>query len=157
MSILSRIGIGSSANDGTGDDLRAAGGKINAHINLPGEMLVVIDGGGSAIATGLKGYLGPVPFDGTITQNSLLADQSGSIVVDVWKCTYSQFDAGSTHPVSGDKITASAPPTISAATKSQDSTLTGWTTSFAAGDVFAFNVNSASSIQRVTLTIKYTK
>lgn len=157
MSVLSRIGLGSSANDGTGDNLRAAGAKINAHIDLPGEIMVVIDGGGVAITTGLKGYLGPVPFDGTITQATLLADQSGSIVVDVWKCTYSQFDAGSTHPVSGDKITASAPPTISTATKSQDSTLTGWTTSFAAGDVFAFNVNSASTIQRATLSLKFTK
>lgn len=157
MSLLSRIGLGTIANDGTGDDLRAAGGKINALIDLPGEIMVVIDGGGSEITTGLKGYLGPVPFDGTITQNTLLADQSGSVVVDVWKCTYSQFDAGSTHPVSGDKITASAPPTISTATKSQDSTLTGWTTAFAAGDIFAFSVTSVTDIQRVTLSLKYTK
>ncbi len=157
MSVLSRVGIGSSANDGTGDSLRTAGGKINAHIDLPGEIVVVIDGGGSVITTGLKGYLGPVPFDGTITQASLVADQSGSIVVDVWKCTYAQFDAGSTHPVSGDKITASAPPTITTATKSQDSTLTGWTTAFAAGDIFALNVNSATTIQRATLSLKFTK
>lgn len=157
MSILSRVGVGTVANDGTGDTLRTAGGKINAMIDLPGEIVVVIDGGGSTITTGLKGYIGPVPFDGTITQANLLADQSGSIIVDVWKCTYSQFDAGSTHPVSGDKITASAPPTISTATKSQDSTLTGWTTSFASADVFAFSVTSVTSVQRVTLSLKFTK
>ncbi len=159
MAVLSRIGLGSSANDGTGDNLRAAGAKINACFDLPGEIMVVIDGGGTTITTGLKGYL-VVPFDGTITQATLLADQSGAIVVNVWKCTYAQFDAGSTHPVAGDKITASAPPTISASgTKSQDSTLTGWTASgaFSAGDVFAFNVDSVTSIQRVTLSLKYTK
>lgn len=156
MSVLSRIGVGTVANDGTGDTLRTAGGKINAAIDLPGEIVVVIDGGGSVITTGVKGYLA-VPFDGTITQATQLADQSGSIVVNVWKCTYAQFDAGSTHPLVGDKITASAPPTISTATKSQDSTLTGWTTTFAAGDVFAFNVDSVTTIQRVTLSLKFTK
>lgn len=158
MSTLSRIGLGSVANDGTGDDLRTAGGKINAHIDLPGEIMVVIDGGGTTITTGVKGYLGPMPFDGTITQNTLLADQDGAIVVDVWKCTYAQFDAGSTHPVAGDKITASAPPTITAtANKSQDSTLTGWGTTFSSGDVFAFSVTSVTAIQRLNLSLKYTK
>lgn len=156
MSVLSRVGVGTVANDGTGDTLRTAGGKINAMIDLPGEIVVVIDGGGSTITTGIKGYL-QVPFDGTITANTVLADQSGSIVIDVWKCTYAQFDAGGTHPVSGDKITASAPPTISTATKSTDSTLTGWTTSFSSGDVFGFNVNSVTTIQRATLALKFTK
>lgn len=113
----------------------------------------VIDGGGSTITTGMKGYI-EVPFAATISQATLLADQSGSIVVDVFKCTYSQFDAGSTHPVSGDKITASAPPTISSATKAQDATLTGWTTSISAGDILAFNVNSVTTIQRVTISLK---
>lgn len=157
MAVLSRIGVGTIANDGTGDTLRTAGGKINAHIDLPGEIVVGIDGGGTVITTGLKGYLS-VPFDGTITEAKLLANQSGSIVVDIWKCTYAQFDAGATHPVTpGDKITASAPPTISSATKSTDTTLSGWTLSFASGDVFAFNVNSVTTIQRVTLSLKFTK
>lgn len=113
----------------------------------------IIDGGGVVLTTGMKGYI-PLDFAGTILQAELLADQSGSVVVDVFKCTYAQFDAGSTHPVSGDKITASAPPTISTATKSQDATLTGWTTGFSAGDIFAFNVNSVTTIQRVTIALK---
>ncbi len=116
----------------------------------------VIDGGGVALSTGLKGYL-EVPYDATITRATLLADQSGSVVVDVFKCTYANFDASSTHPVAGDKITASAPPTISTATKSQDSTLTGWTTSISAGDILAFNVNSATTITRVTISLKITR
>lgn len=116
----------------------------------------VVDGGGSTITTGLKGYI-EVPWNGTITEATLLADQSGSVVVDVWKCTYAQFDASATHPVAADKITASAPPTISTSTKSQDSTLTGWTTTVSLGDVLAFNVNSATTIQRVTLSLRVTK
>lgn len=134
--------------------------RISATVpSIPAQVLdiaFVIDGAGAAISTGLKGYL-EIPFACTINQVTLLADRSGSIVVDIFKCTYSQFDASSTHPVSGDKITASAPPTISSTTKSQDATLTGWTTSLSAGDILAFNVNSATTVQRVTLSLKVTK
>lgn len=112
----------------------------------------IIDGGGSQIATGLKGYL-TVDFAGTLQANTLLADQTGSIVVNIWKTTFSNF-APPTHPAVGDKITASAPPTISSALKSQDTTLSGWTVSFSAGDIFGFNVDSCSAITRVTLALK---
>lgn len=116
----------------------------------------VIDGGGSALTTGMKGYI-EVPFGFTITQVTTLADVSGSVVVDIFKCTYAQFDAGSTHPVSADKITSSTPPTISSATKAQDSTLTSWTTAISAGDILGFNVNSATTVTRVTVSIKGNK
>lgn len=113
----------------------------------------VIDGGGSVITTGMKGYM-KIDFACAIQANVLLADQSGSIVVDIFKCTQAQFDAGSTHPVVGDKITASAPPTITTATKSEDTTLTGWTTALAAGDILGINVNSVTTITRATLALK---
>ena len=110
----------------------------------------VIDGGGVAITTGLKGDI-VFDFACTINQWTLLADQSGSIVVDIWKDTYANYP-----PVVGDSITASAKPTISSATKGQSSTLTGWTTSIAAGDIVRFNVDSITTCQRVTLAIKVT-
>lgn len=118
----------------------------------------IIDGGSSAITSGLKLPPLEIQFAGTINSVTLLADVSGSVEVDIWKCTYSQYDAGSTHPVVGDSITASAVPTISSATKYSDTTLTGWTTSIALGDILAFNVVSgATSITKVTVTLKVTK
>ena len=108
----------------------------------------VIDGGGSAITTGQKGHL-EIPFACTIKQVTMLADQSGSIVVDIWKDTYANFP-----PTNADSITASAPPTISSAQKSQDSTLTGWTKSISSGDILAFNVDSCATITRVTISLK---
>lgn len=111
----------------------------------------LIDGGGTAITTGQKGFL-EVPFACTINRSTLLADQTGSIVVDIWKVAYGSFP-----PSSGNSITASDIPTLSSAQNSQDSTLTGWTTSVSAGDVLAFNVNSASTVTRVTLSLKCTK
>lgn len=116
---------------------------------------IVIDGGGAVLTTGLKGYL-EIPFGCTITRATLLADVSGSVVVDIFKCTYANFDV-TTHPVAADKITASAPPTITTAVKSQDATLTGWTTAIAAGDILAFNINSVTTIKRVTLSLRVNK
>ena len=111
----------------------------------------IIDGGGAAITTGEKGHL-EVPFACTIKQVTMLADASGSIVVDIWKNTYALFP-----PADANSITSTTPPTISAAQKSQDSTLTGWTTSIAAGDILAFNVDSVATVTRVTISIRATK
>lgn len=115
----------------------------------------VIDGGGNLIATGLKGYL-QFDFACVISGVTLLADQTGSIVVDIWKTAYSTFNPG-THPVVGDTITGASVPTISADVKYQDTTLTGWTTIINAGDVIAYNVNSVATIERVTVDLKVTR
>lgn len=111
----------------------------------------VIEGGGSTITTGIKGDL-EVPFGCTIVRATLLADQTGSIVVDIWKDAYANFP-----PTGTDSITASAKPTLSSAAKSQDSTLTGWTTLINAGDILRFNVDSVTTITRVTLSLKVSR
>lgn len=111
----------------------------------------VISGGTSAITTGIKGDL-VVDFGCTINSVTLLADQTGSIVVDIWKDTY-----GSYPPTAADSITASAKPTISSSNKSQDTTLTGWTTSISAGQILRFNVDSVATIQRCTVSLKVTR
>jgi hypothetical protein len=107
----------------------------------------VIDGGGAVITTGVKGDIS-IPFACTIVGVRLLADQTGSIRVDLWKTTYAAFP-----PTSGNHIDASAPATISAATKSEDTTLTGWSTAVSAGDVLRFNVYSCSTITRCTVVL----
>ena len=109
-----------------------------------------IDGGGSALTTGVKADV-YMPYACTITAVTMLADQSGSVVVDIWKDVLANYP-----PTVADTIVASAPPTISAATNSQDSTLTGWTTSISAGDTLRFNINSASTITRLNLTLTVT-
>ncbi len=123
---------------------------ISANQTLVG-IEVVIDGGGATITTGIKVDI-EIPFACTINRVTMLADQSGSIVVDIWKDTYANYP-----PVVGDSITASAKPTITTALKSQDSTLTGWTTSITAGDTLRFNVDSVTTIQRVLVSLKVTK
>jgi len=110
----------------------------------------VLDGGGSAITSGVKGDL-EIPFACTITGVTLLADQSGSIVIDIWKNTYANYP-----PVVGNTITASALPTLSGAIKYQDLTLAGWTTTVKAGDTIRYNVNSAATVTRVLISLRAT-
>lgn len=112
----------------------------------------VIDGGGATITTGVKGDL-VVDFACTIVAWTALADQSGSIVVDIWKDTYANFP-----PTVADTITGAEKPTISTATKGQDTSLAsgaGWAVS--AGDVLRFNVDSITTCQRVTIALKVTR
>ncbi len=110
-----------------------------------------MDGGGTTISTGVRGDLS-IAFPCTINSATLLADQVGSIVVDIWKIAYPSFP-----PTVANSITAATPPTISANDQSQDTTLSGWTTSISANDTLRFNVNSVAALQRVTLALKVTK
>lgn len=108
----------------------------------------VIDGGGSAITTGIKGDL-YVPDAFTITGVVMLADQSGSIVVDIWNDTYANYP-----PTDADSLPgAGTPPTISSTTKSKDTTLTSWDTTVPADSTLRFNVDSATTITRVVVAI----
>lgn len=121
--------------------------------DLPSNQIIrvisfTIDGGGAPFGTGSKGYV-IVPYAGTITNVTMLADQTGSAVLDIKKSSYSGFP-------STTSIVASAPPTISSAQKSQDTTLTGWTTSVSAGDILEFSVTSNSSITRLVVGLKVT-
>lgn len=112
----------------------------------------VFDGQGNTLTTGLKVWF-EVPFACTITESTLLGDQTGSIVIDIWRTPYASYAPG-THPVVGDSIVGPSPPTISAAAKAQDVTLTGWTTALAAGDILAFNISSVTTIQKATLSLR---
>jgi hypothetical protein len=125
----------------------AANYGITSNVGNVRAVEFVIDGGGATITTGIKGDV-QVPITGTIERASMLADQSGSIVVDIWKDTYANFP-----PTVADTITASAKPTISSTTKSEDTTLTGWTKAVTTGDVLRFNVDSVTTIQRVTVIL----
>lgn len=108
----------------------------------------VIAGGGSPITTGVQGKL-IVPFACTIGNWTILADQTGSIVVDLWKSTY----VHNTPPTITNTITGSAKPTLSGELDHQSSTLTGWTTSVAANDEILYDVVSAASITQATVSL----
>jgi len=78
----------------------------------------------------------------------MVADQVGSIVVDLWVDTYANYP-----PTNADTITSLIPPTIAAAQKDFDDTLTDWTTLIPAGTILAYNVDSVTDIERVTICL----
>jgi len=108
---------------------------------------LTINGAGSAITTGSKADV-IIPYNMNISSWTLVSDQSGSIVIDVWKSNYNNFP-----PTSSNSIAGNQKPTIISNTKSQNTNLTNWTSSISAGDIIRFNVDSSSTITRVTLTI----
>ena len=137
--IGSLTGTGTPCLDGSGNLTVSGcpGGTSQLH-----SITFVIDGGGSAITTGDIKVYPSAEFSCTINQATISADQSGSITVDIWK-------VNAAIPTSGNKISASAPVTLSASQLNQASSLAGWTLGVVANDVFGFNVATASTVTRV--------
>lgn len=142
-----RVPNGTLTDEGSGTVQLGFGPGVN--IEGAGSLEIVIDGGGAEITTGIKAYV-EVPFDCTLTAARLAADQPGSIVVDIWQDTYGAFP-----PVDADSITAGTPPTLVAVQTSEDTTLSGWTTALVKGDWLAFNVDSATTVTRVTVSLTF--
>lgn len=116
-----------------------------------GTITLVIDGGGGVLQTGITGDI-EVPFACAITAVTMLADQSTTTTIDIWKDVFANYP-----PDNADSITASAVPTITADTNSQDTTLSGWTTAVTAGDTLRFNVDANDNATRCTISLKYRK
>lgn len=131
----------------------SAGASANQAI---GNISGVFDGGGIALVVGTKVRV-RCDFAGTITAATVLIDQTDILVIEVRKCTYAQYDAGATHPATGDKISASAPPTVTSAVKSTDSALTGWTKTVSTGDIFEFCLLSLTNATWCYIQLDVTK
>lgn len=122
--------------------------------NFPGAIEFIMDAGTSILTTGVKGYL-EVPFNCTIGFIDIYGNTTGSATIDVWACTYDQFDAGSTHPVLADSILLGSYPSFTADTKARVSY--GNEVSVAAQTVLAFYLSSVSGLSRLTTSIKITR
>lgn len=120
--------------------------------DAPIDIEYVLDGGGIPIVAGYKGSL-IIPDWCVVNNWVLLSDLVGSIVIDVWKIPLATYLAG-TVPNSGNSITGTDIPTLSSQVARQSTLLTGWTTQINQNDVLAFNVNSASGVQRVSLILQ---
>jgi hypothetical protein len=109
----------------------------------------VIDGRGSVPGAGAYGQIS-LPYNCTIVGWTLTADQSGSAIVDVLRGSYAAFPTTAS-------IAGTDKPTLATAQKNTDSTLTGWgSTALNAGDELQINLNSASTVTRLNLTLKIT-
>ena len=134
-------------NNPSGDDFSTHAVNLTAFTSIQ----FVIDGGGSAITTGIKGDL-EIPFKCEIIAVRLFADQAATAVIDIWSDSFANYP-----PLVGDSITASAQPSLSASDKSEDTTLTGWTTSIPQGNTLRYNVDSNDVAERITVSLTVIK
>lgn len=109
----------------------------------------LISGLGSVITSGVAGNL-YWPSGITLAGVTLTSNESGSIVIDIWKVPRLSLPAAS-----GSTIVASTPPTISGGYQAQDNILSGWTKTINADDVTVINVRSVSGFTEITLTLTF--
>lgn len=141
-----------------GVDKRIAAQKVAQTLlnTVPGAIEYVLDGGNIVLNPGMKGFIA-VPFNATITSVSVFGDRIGSTAVDIWKCSFAQFDGFLTHPSVADSIVGLNPPVISAGTKYQNMTLSGWTIGLTNGDILAFSVGSTIAFQKLTVVLNVSR
>jgi hypothetical protein len=129
------------------DDLNELQIALEKHAKVGASF--VFDGLGVAIAAGSKAEVG-IAFDGTITGWTVVADRVGSIVCTVNRATYANYPTFTA-------ISGTEKPTLASAQKNQDLTLTTWTPTVVAGDTLQLSVDSAATVQRVTVTLQITR
>jgi hypothetical protein len=100
----------------------------------------ILDGNGSPITAGKKIFV-RVPTSGIITSAYIMADVLGSISVEVWKDTFSNFP-----PTSDDKISSNLPISLTSSQSNEITTLTGWITTVSSGDVLCFYVSELATL-----------
>lgn len=121
-------------------DIAITGGSGTTTVYFSGESNV-------AITTGEKQPLIPCPVSGTIVGWSMTSYPATTAACSIWKLNGSR-------PTVANKITASAPPTLTAATNASSTTLTGWTTAVTAGDLFVLNVDSNSAATSIYVALE---
>jgi hypothetical protein len=123
-----------------------AGGFVVDVIPVEAAIQFVIDGGGNPIATGNKGTL-YIPYACIINAWQVIADQSGSIAIDILR------GANLTIPVASI-VGGGTKPNLTAQ-QVQAQTPGGWTSvTLAQDDFISFNVTSAATVTRVTVCLR---
>ncbi len=121
----------------------AADDLVSVTVTFDGHNAVIVAGSECSIVVD-KGF--------TLTNWYLISDQTGDIQIDVYVDDFASFP-----PTVADTITGGNEPSLTAANSRTDSTLTGWSTNIADGDVIKFHVDSATSIVRATLILNGTR
>lgn len=137
-------------------ELRLTAGFIESIAK--GSLTFVIDGGGSAITTGVKGFI-EAPFAGSITGCKVFGDEASAISILIFKTTWDNYPF--TYPDDvAEEISDSANnnnPKIASGYKGLVSDLSGWTKPFERGDIFVFYVDTVSNITKCTISLSVSR
>jgi len=117
---------------------------------IPSKMAMLsygLDNDGTALNTGIQGSV-HIPYGLDIIRWTLIGDQSGSANIDLWSSEYG------TVPTVANSVTGNIGMTISTATANQSGDIDNWRmTRINAGNVVTFNVQSVSTITRLTINL----
>jgi hypothetical protein len=105
------------------------------------------DNGGQVLAVGTKIRFF-VPYAHNIVRVLIGADQTGSVVFDVWRDTHANYP-----PTVADSVCGSNKPTLVSAEKYDDQTLTGWSASASGAAWYVVNLDSVVTITNATLAL----
>lgn len=135
-----------------GHEIQGAKTALMESLDL-GVLAFTFQNGGAVLNTGVQSaaYL-EVPFDCTIKAVNMFGAPTGSVVVDLWGDAFANYP-----PDDSDSIVGSAPPTISSGVKSEDTTLTGWTTALVAGEGILPNIDSVENMTWVKVVLMVAK
>jgi hypothetical protein len=116
-------------------------------MNAPETINATIDGGGSALASGVKADL-EVPFDCQIQYVTLMADQIGTVTLDIRRSSFASWPTVAS-------IMGTVLPSLTSAQKSQTMADASWSRYLSAGDVLQLYLPSNSSyVTRLSVGIK---
>lgn len=113
-----------------------------------GAFYYTIDGNGTTPTAGGYGEI-YIPCACVITGWALIADQSGSAVLDVLHSTFGAFPTNSS-------LCGTDKPTLASVQKNENTAVSVWTTALSAGDVLQIAIDSATTVTRLCLTIMVT-
>lgn len=130
--------------------------SVNTLLNTSiktGSCGVTFDGQGGVISNGRTAYV-QVPYNGTLTGWTLVAAQSGSCTITVFKDTYANYP-----PVTPADNIYSVQPALASAIRNQNLTPTyvGSQATVTAGDWIGFTISGVTTVTWVNLTISITK
>ncbi len=153
-----QTGLGCTGQPALTSDVTSSAGSCTTTVaNVAGTAAATIkirsfgttfgDTTGSTLSSGSVVYL-TVPYACTIAAWNISVD-AGTGTVDIWKIA-----TGTAVPTVSNTITASALPAISTGTSIHSTTLTGWTTSVAANDIFGFQLNTVATSKFLEIDVQ---
>lgn len=116
-----------------------------------GSFGVTLDGAGSVLSTGQKGYI-TIPYNCTITGWAITADGSSpTCTFDIWKIA-----TGTALPTVSNTIMGTKP-ALSTGNAKQSTTLTSWSVAITAFDIIGFNLDAVAVATKISLIIEVAK
>jgi hypothetical protein len=114
----------------------------------PGAYWIAI--GGGAVTLPVNAVERVMNASGTIKRIIIVTKGGpGNCTINIYKANITSHYP----PVSGDDITGGDPPKITGASTYDDSTLSGYTTAFAVGDVFLFTISAITNFTSIGISL----